>query len=157
MTEAINTEQGNSVYSPPSGFKLRWTLNGHFDIITRIAWAADGKRLASASKDHKIQIWNTESGELVTVLEGHTDTVLDIAWSPNLASLASVSSDDTIKLWNTNTWEMCTEIKKEKCNTIAWSPNGKRFASRSSFFATEHITLWDASTGEKLHQQKNND
>jgi WD40 repeat protein len=155
MTEAINTEQGNSVHSPPSGFKLRWTLNGHFDNITRIAWAADGKRLAAASKDHKIQIWNTESGDLVSVLEGHTDTILDIAWAPNLTSLASVSSDETIKLWNTNTWEMCTEIKKEKCNSIAWSPDGKTLALMSSFFATQYISLWDTSIEGELNQLEN--
>ena len=154
MSEVKNREHGNSFNSPPTGLILRWTLQGNGEAITRIAWSADGKKLASASIDHKIQIWNTESGELVSVLEGHTDTILDIAWAPNVETLASISSDDTIKLWNANTGIKRKEIIKVKCDRIVWSPDGKTLASRSSFFATELITLWDASTGEQLNQQK---
>jgi len=148
MSEAKKSEQENSVLSPPSGFKLRCTLQGHSDIITQIAWSADGKRLASASKDHTIRLWNTETGELVSVLEGHTDIVLGIAWAPDGGTLASVSGDDTIKLWNTNTGQLRSQIEDGASNSIAWSPDGESFASVAKYSHSK-IKFWDARTGEQ--------
>lgn len=157
MSDAKNSEQGNSVFSPPSGFKLRWTLQGHSDTITRIAWSPDGKKLASASKDHAIRLWNTETGELVSILEGHTETVLDIAWAPDAGTLASVSSDDTIKLWNTNTGRLRSQIEDVQCNSIAWSPDGKTFASAGQRYSFPRIKFWDARTAEQRKDPKRND
>jgi WD40 repeat protein len=150
MAEATNSsEQENSVLSPPSGFKLRCTLQGHSDIITQIAWSTDGKKLASASKDHTIRLWNTETGELVSVLEGHTDIVLGIAWAPDGETLASVSDDDTIKLWNTNTGQLRSQIEDENPHSVSWSPNGETFASGAKYYSSSKIKFWNAKTGEQ--------
>ncbi|BAZ36750.1 WD-repeat protein (plasmid) [Calothrix sp. NIES-4101] len=158
MSEVASSEQENSVLSPPSGFKLRYTLEGHSDIITQIAWSADGKKLASASKDHTIQLWNIETGELMSVLKGHTDTVFGIAWSPDGEILASVSADDTIKIWNTNTGNLRSAIENENSNAIAWNPSGKMFASRNSYnYKNKEIEFWDAQTEKKINglEEKN--
>jgi WD40 repeat protein len=151
MSEVASSEQENSVLSPPSGFKLRYTLEGHSDIITQIAWSADGKKLASASKDHTIQLWNTETGELRSVLEGHTDTIFGIAWSPDGEILASVSADDTIKIWNTNTGNLRSAIENENSNAIAWYPSGKMFTSiNRDYHNKKKIKFWDAQTEKKI-------
>ena len=149
MAEAENTGKEDSGTSSPSGFKLRCTLQGHSDIITQIAWSADGKKLASASKDHTIRLWNTETGELISVLEGHTDIVLGIAWAPDGGTLASVSGDDTIKLWNTNTGQLRPQIEDVQCHSIAWSPDGETFALAGERYSHPKIKLWDARTGEQ--------
>ena len=151
MSEVASSEQENSVLSPPSGFKLRYTLEGHSDIITKIAWSADGKKLASASKDHTIQLWNIETGELMSVLAGHTDTVFGIAWSPDGEVLASVSADGTIKIWNTNTGNLRSAIENENSNAIAWNPSGKMFVSiNSHYHNNKEIQFWDAQTEKQI-------
>ncbi|MBD2358865.1 TIR domain-containing protein [Tolypothrix sp. FACHB-123] len=157
MSEVASSEQENSVLSPPSGFKLRYTLEGHSDIITQIAWSADGKKLASASKDHTIQLWNTETGELMSVLEGHTDTIFGIAWSPDGEILASVSADETIKIWNTKTGNLRSAIENENSNAIAWNPSGKIFASRNSqYHKNKEINFWDARIEKKIDEKFEN-
>jgi WD40 repeat protein len=133
MSKAANSEQENSVLSPPAGFKLRCTLPGHSDIITQIAWSADGKKLATASQDRTIRIWNTETGALVANLEGHTDIVLGITWSPDGSTLASTSADDTIRLWDIQAGKQRSVIEDESSNAIAWNPSEKIFASKEKY------------------------
>jgi WD40 repeat protein len=145
MSKAPDTENKNSELSIPKGFKLRHTLQGHSDIITQIAWSKDGDELATASKDNTIRIFNAETGELKFVLEGHTDNVVGIAWSTYGGTIASVSEDNTIKLWNTNTGNLRSTINDEKCSSIAWSPDGKTFASDIKYSSKE-IKFWDAKT-----------
>jgi WD40 repeat protein len=154
MSKAPDTENKNSELSIPKGFKLRHTLQGHSDIITQIAWSKDGDELATASKDNTIRIFNAETGELKFVLEGHTDNVVGIAWSTYGGTIASVSEDNTIKLWNTNTGNLRSTINDEKCSSIAWSPDGKTFASDIKYSSKE-IKFWDAKT-EKQRDIKTN-
>ena len=153
MSKAADSENKNSELSIPTGFKLRYTLQWHSDIITQIAWSKDGDELATASKDNTIRIFNAETGELKFVLEGHTDNVVGIAWSTYGGTIASVSDDNTIKLWNTNTGDLRSTIKDEKCSSIAWSPDGKTFASYTKY-SNQKIKFWNARTGKQRETKK---
>lgn len=46
--------------SPPDHF----TYSGHSDIVYAVAWSPDGARIASASADHTVQVWNADNGGL---------------------------------------------------------------------------------------------
>ena len=54
----------------PDGLKLRYRLQGHRGVITRMAWSPDGKFLASPSRDGTIQIWDALNGTNVKAIEG---------------------------------------------------------------------------------------
>src|SRR5438067_2111633 len=87
--------------SPVPGLTLRHVLRGHTKSIGRIAWSPDGQRLASASNDKTIRLWETASGKHLQTLERHTGEVYSVAWSPDGQRLASASDDNTIRLWET--------------------------------------------------------
>ena len=59
------------VYDADSG-EQRFTLHGHSDSVTGIAWSPDGGRIATGSKDTSVRIWNAETGEIEDELLGHT-------------------------------------------------------------------------------------
>ena len=65
-----------------------------------IAWAPDGRRLASGSKDGMVQLWDPAAGTLVAVLTGHTDPVTALAWAPDSGPLATAGEDTTVRLWD---------------------------------------------------------
>jgi WD40 repeat protein len=73
-----------------------------------VSLSPDGKRLATASSDNTIRVWDAATGELVTVLRGHTGHVLSVAFSPDGTRLASASGyrgKGEVKVWDAALWD----------------------------------------------------
>ena len=75
-------------------------LEGHEQPVSSVAFSPDGLTLASAGRPNsvssdltrngRIKLWNTRTGEQVRTLEGHSHTVGCVAFSPDGLTLASV-------------------------------------------------------------------
>ena len=76
------------------------TLEGHRGSVSSVAWSYDSTRLASASYDKTIKIWDPTTGQCQSTLEGHNDAVSSVAWSHDSTRLASASWDETVKIWD---------------------------------------------------------
>lgn len=79
-------------------------------MVCSIAFAPDGKFLASGSGDQTVRLWDVKSGRELKNLEGHTSTVYSIAFSPKSEIMASGSLDKTIILWDVK--DKFNEIRK---------------------------------------------
>jgi WD40 repeat protein len=67
-------------------------------------WSPDGTRLACASEDKTVRVWDVSTRREVAKLEGHDDCVFSCAWSLDGTRLASASADTTVRVWDVNTW-----------------------------------------------------
>ena len=76
------------------------TLEGHSGSVRSVAFSHDSTRLASASSDNTVKIWDASSGACLQTLEGHSDRVTSVAFSPDSSRLASASGDSTVKIWD---------------------------------------------------------
>jgi WD40 repeat protein len=65
-----------------------------------VAFSPDGQRLASASGDRRVKIWDAQTGQECLTLEGHTGVVYSVAFGPDGQRLASVSEDQTVEVWD---------------------------------------------------------
>lgn len=98
-------------------------LIGHTDLIHRVAWSPDGTRLATASADGAVRVWDAVTGREVLQLPGHRQAVRDIAWSNRGDRLATVSDDGVQR-----TWKIGSEpdyrwfSTREPVRALAWNP-----------------------------------
>jgi WD40 repeat protein len=65
-----------------------------------VAFSPDGRRLASASEDKTVRVWDAATGQQVLALRGHTGAVSCVAFSPDGRRLASASEDKTVRVWD---------------------------------------------------------
>ena len=109
-----------------------------------IAYSADGKMLASGSRDGTVLLWNARTGKLQQRLTGHTAEISSLAFSPDSKVLASGSFDGTVRLWNVGTGKLQKTISLEGRTSVAFSPDGKVLAIGS----WREIRLLNAQNGQ---------
>jgi WD40 repeat protein/tRNA A-37 threonylcarbamoyl transferase component Bud32 len=112
-----------------------------------VAFAPEGRLLATGGNDGAIKFWDAEDGHFVRTWSGHAGTVWGIVFSPNGDKLASAGADRRILIRNSETGVVLRTLEDHGAEVlaIAWSPNGKQLASAS---ADKSVRLWDAATGK---------
>jgi len=90
----------------------RFLLVGHSEEVTDLAFAPDGRTLATASLDRTVRLWSVASGQELLVLDGHTGPVRAVAFSPDGRILAS-----------------CADAPDGGIEAIAWFAEGAARAS----------------------------
>src|SRR6266849_9049166 len=111
--------------------KLITPYRKHSAPVLSIAWSPDGKKIASASADTNVQVWNVDTGSNILTYRGHSSKVNAVAWSPDGTRIASASEDRTVQVWDTTTGETLFIYRghAKEVSSVAWSPNGTRIAS----------------------------
>ncbi len=130
-----------------------FTYQGHSDYVSAVAWSPDGKRIASASGDHTVQVWDAAGGGHVYIYHGHTSDVSTLAWSPDGKYIASAGLDMTVQVWVATTGNLVYTYHghNDVVYDVAWSPGGTRIASASN---DGTVQVWDAFIGKMTFTYK---
>ncbi len=95
------------------------TLSGHRAFITALSFEpmhvaedddAIGRRLASASKDGDVRVWDTKTSKCLFSLTSHTMSVTCLRWG-GLGLIYSASQDRTVKVWRSDDGVLCRTLQ----------------------------------------------
>jgi WD40 repeat protein len=151
--------------------RLGTTRFNHLGSISSIAFAPDGRTLASAGKaderghwdsargsvtrrwrsetDKVVRVWDRATGTAIRELRGHQEAVLHITFAPNARTLVSAGEDKTIRIWDVDSggqvWVL--EGYERPVVFVIFSPDGKTLATSSD---VGEVRLWSVATGKEL-------
>jgi WD40 repeat protein len=77
-------------------------MEGHFNKINKVVFSPDSQKIASASCDKTILLWDAQTRASKGSLKGHSSEVIDVVFSPSDSQLiASASYDNSVRIWDT--------------------------------------------------------
>ncbi len=143
--------------SSPFMFDAR--TNAHLEPVNDMRFSPDGQRIATASGDETIRLWNAETGNEVLCIHDEGDTALQlknklnqiesVCFSPDGQQLATGSWDERVHIWDAETGAELFRFSGHSSWVygVCFSPDGRRVASASR----DHtVRVWDLNGGELL-------
>ena len=120
-------------------------VQAHTRPILHLSLSDDGQKLASASVDCAVKVWETQSGACERTLEGHTCAVNIVGFSPNGKLIASGDWDFIMRLWNAQNGDCLGVFEGHEgvIRTVAFSPDGQVLASGSK---DGTVKVWESRT-----------
>jgi WD40 repeat protein/serine/threonine protein kinase len=122
------------------------------DIVNRIDFSPDGKRIVRISEDGKVKVLDAETGKETLTLEGRPGLAMSVSFSPDGKRIVSSNRDKTVKVWDAETGrEMLTlEGHTGSVFSVAYSPVGTRIISQDhgeDHSGDRNVRIWDADSG----------
>lgn len=101
------------------------------DVVHDVAWSPSGDRLAVASCDASVRIFDAASGALERTIPAHRDWVLAVAWSPDGTRIATGSRDRTAKVFDVATGTLLASYGRHDAPVrgVLFDPAGEEIVS----------------------------
>ncbi len=133
-------------------------MAGPVTEIKDMTFSPDGKRLAVASFDTTVRLWDVEQGRIAVKLTGHQKTVSGLSYYNDGRNLVTLGNDNLLKTWDVTTGKENSSVDL-KCNNVNFG-NGDVIALKDNnrvLVACAGLEIVDLKTGKVLSTFKGPD
>jgi len=133
-----DTSDGTNFGASPSG------------CASCLQFSPDGSRLATATADCQVQIFDTVDGQRIEHLEGHSEIVTSLAWfhqeqHKGSSAFFSASLDKTVRLWKDYKPKA---VLRDHCDWIRCLGLSCDDSTIVSGCVSSNMVAWDVETGQ---------
>ena len=110
-----------------------------------VAFAPDGRTVATGDNGGRIQLWDAASGELRESWDADPERVTQVNYAPDGATIASGGKGPDVRLWDARSHTLRRSLPQPGRFEfhLAFAPDGATLAASRD----EDIRLWDLRTG----------
>jgi len=122
------------------------------DVVLDVAFNPQGDRLAAATSDGAVRVFEVASGQEQLIISSHADWTHAVAWSNDGTKLATASRDKTAKVHDSQSGDLLASYAghAESVTGVTFHPNGKDVYSSGADNRIHRWQIADAmKTGER--------
>ncbi|CAL1276012.1 unnamed protein product [Larinioides sclopetarius] len=100
LSEEDHGEEGESSHNVSILKNAMIELQGHIGVVIAADWLAGGEQVITASWDRTANVYDVQTGELVTQLVGHDQELTNTCTHSTQRLVVTSSKDTTFRLWD---------------------------------------------------------
>ncbi|KAJ3358546.1 hypothetical protein GGF32_000324 [Allomyces javanicus] len=129
------------LWTPSASKQATTRMTGHQALVNHVTFSPSGAKIASASFDKSIKVWDGFTGKFLFGLRGHVGAVYQCVFSADERLLMSASKDSTCKVWDLRTKKLKGDLPghADEVYAVDWAPDGERACSGSK---DRSLKLW---------------
>jgi eukaryotic-like serine/threonine-protein kinase len=125
--------------------------------VHSVAFSSDGERLASASGDGTVKVWNSRTGKVIQTIPAHKGFASSVAFHPDGDHLISVGADKLVKVWYLAADPFPRKVFEHPCDAVHMF--GTAYAAAFSPLDHNHLAVgcegavrvWNWRTEKPVH------
>jgi WD40 repeat protein/tRNA A-37 threonylcarbamoyl transferase component Bud32 len=121
------------------------TLRGHTNWIVSAALSPDGRRMATASHDNTVRVWDVSTGDVLWSPAPFSKPAYAVAFSPDGRRIICGTQAGAVSVWNMDDGRCEPQLPAagQTVLAVAFSPDGRWAAC---VCADGSVTIWDAQS-----------
>jgi eukaryotic-like serine/threonine-protein kinase len=142
------------MWEAQSGRQLANVVKGFTKSVNSVAFRHDGKRVASASDDGLVQVWDPAvPSEAVATCRGHLGTVACVQFSGDGRTLVSGGADGFVRFWDAQSSKQ-TGISPKMPDGVDWVALLPGTETVAAACRDGTIVVWDRTANKELNRFK---